>query len=169
MVHTKFVSFPLKTLPIKYSSDSATCKIKLCNTAKQQCGRNTKCELKIPMDNGSFIITSIKNGSFPYIEDSNVDAETFDSNVTAKINKTDSNVLTNHNETGDNVTAYNNKAVDNVIPNSNKTDNITDSCESKSVIWTQQGPRRGVVSVQLLNFRQVQIKKLARLNYLIVR
>ena len=163
MVHAKFVSFPLETLPLNDNNDSATCKIKLCNTAKQQCGKNTKCELKIPMENGKFITTPLKNGSFPYIEDTNVDNQT-DGDVITKNNKTDSNLFAYNNNTGGNVT-YNNKTDSNVFTynnntGGNKTDDINDSCESKSVIWTRQGPRRGIVSVQLLNSRQVQVKKL---------
>ena len=44
----------------------------------------------------------------------------------------------------------------NTLNMNNKTDNNSiDSCESKSVIWTPQGTQRGLLSVQLVNSRQV--------------
>ena len=57
MVYTEFISFPLKISAVKSSATSTKCVIKLCNTAKKKCGRNTKCSIKLPLNNGKFITT----------------------------------------------------------------------------------------------------------------
>ena len=44
----------------------------------------------------------------------------------------------------------------NTLNMNNETDNnSTDNCESKSVTWSPQGTRRGLLSIQLVNSRQV--------------
>lgn len=57
MVYTKLVTFPLKILAMKSTATSTKCVIKLCNTAKRKCGRNTKCSITLPVNNGKFITT----------------------------------------------------------------------------------------------------------------
>ena len=57
MVYTKLVTFPLKISAMKNLTTSTKCVIKLCNTAKPKCDRNTKCSIKLPVNNGKFITT----------------------------------------------------------------------------------------------------------------
>ena len=74
MVHTKLVTFPLEISKLKKSATSTTCVIKLCNTAKRRCGRNTKCSITLPLNNGKFISnTSTDN------DNNNNDTGTFES------------------------------------------------------------------------------------------
>lgn len=97
MVHTKIVTFPLTIYTMKKSTTSTKCVVRLCNMAKQKCGRNTECPITLPVKNGKFVIKSIK-----------------------KINTRKSS-----------------------------------ECKSKSVMWSPLGRRRGIVSVKLLNSKQV--------------
>lgn len=81
------------------------CTVNTCN-AKNCRYLGESCNTTIPVKDGAFIETEIKDG----------------------------NALNTNNETDN---------------------NITDNCESKSVSWTPQGTRRGLLSVQLLNSREV--------------
>lgn len=97
MVHEKLVTFPLTISKIKRSATSTKCTVRLCNLAKRKCGRNTKCSIALPVNNGKFIVKSLYK-----IEQNN-----------------------------------------------------TGECKPSSVIWSYNGPRRGVVAIKLSNSRQV--------------
>jgi len=64
MVHTKSVTFPLDINGVMNSTNSTRCVVQLCNTAKQKCGRNTKCPITLPLDDGEFMV----NKSFKAID-----------------------------------------------------------------------------------------------------
>lgn len=63
MIHTKLVTFPLTISNMQNSTkDSTKCIVKLCNTAKRKCGKNTKCPITLPVYNRKFIFnTTINN------------------------------------------------------------------------------------------------------------
>ena len=56
MIHARLVTFPLTiSSPINSTINSTECVLKVCNTAKRRCGRNTKCFIKLPVTEGELI------------------------------------------------------------------------------------------------------------------